>query len=59
MANIFFGRGKKKTLVIESSDMGLRALSLEVTEESITIEKSFFLPGLSFYHKQRRILQLI
>ena len=42
MANIFFGRGKKKTLVVESSDMGLRALSLEVTEESITIEKSFF-----------------
>lgn len=51
MANIFFGRGKKKTLVIESSDMGLRALSLEVTEESITIEKSFFSPW-SFFLSQ-------
>ena len=48
MANIFFGRGKKKTLVIESSDMGLRALGLEVTEESITINKSFFSPWSLF-----------
>ena len=48
MANIFFGRGKKKTLVIESSDMGLKALSLEVSEESISIEKSFFSPWSLF-----------
>ena len=48
MANIFFGRGKKKTLVIESSDMGLRALALQVTEDSITIDKSFFSPWSLF-----------
>ena len=54
MANIFFGRGKKKTLVIESSDMGLRALSLEVTEESITIEKSFFFSLVSLFITNRR-----
>lgn len=42
MANIFFGRGKKKTLVVESSNIGLRAIGLEVTEDSITIEKAYY-----------------
>jgi len=57
MANIFFGRGKKKTLVIESSDMGLKALSLEVSEESISIEKSFFSPWSLFLSQNQEHLR--
>lgn len=48
MANIFFGRGKKKTLVVESSDMGLRAIGLNVTDQSIEVSKAFFSPWSLF-----------
>jgi len=49
MANIFFGRGKKEKLIVECSNIGLRALQLVVTEEEeMVIEKAFFAPWSYF-----------
>ncbi len=43
MANIFFGRGKKKRLIAEASRMGLRGLSLESDGERLVVDKAVVL----------------
>jgi Tfp pilus assembly PilM family ATPase len=40
MANIFFGRGKREKLLIETSRMGMRVISMSMVEENIQINKA-------------------